>query len=79
MIQYRKGDNVYNGRYIEVNGRMIIAPTPEILLENGYIPIDVEPSQEELLKSAIQNKIAEILAYDNSDAVNSFKLNDIPD
>ena len=78
MIQYRKGDEVYNGRYIEVNDRMIITPTPEILLENGYTPVDVEPSQEELLKSAIQNKIAEILTYDNSDAVNSFKLNDIP-
>ena len=77
MIQYRKGDEVYNGRFIEENGRMIITPTPEILLENGYTPIVVEPSHEELLKSAIQNKIGEILAYDNSDAVNSFKLNGI--
>lgn len=78
MIQYRKGDEVYNGRFIEVNDRMIITPTPEILLENGYTPIDVEPSQEELLAAAKVEKIAEIKEYDNSDAVNSFKLNGIP-
>ena len=77
MIQYRKGDEVYNGRYIEVNDRMIITPTPEILLENGYTPIDVEPSPEELLAAAKVEKIAEIKEYDNSDAVNSFKLNSI--
>lgn len=78
MIQYRKGDELYNGRFIEVNDRMIITPTPEILLENGYTPIDVEPSQEELLAAAKVEKIAEIKEYDNSDAVNSFKLNGIP-
>lgn len=78
MIQYRKGDEVYNGRFIEVNDRMIITPTPEILLENGYTPVDVEPSQEELLAAAKVEKIAEIKEYDNSDAVNSFKLNGIP-
>ena len=77
MIQYRKGDEVYNGRFIEVNDRMIITPTPEILLENGYTPIDVKPSQEELLAAAKVEKIAEIKEYDNSDAVNSFKLNSI--
>lgn len=69
---------MYNGRFIEVNDRMIITPTPEILLENGYTPIDVEPSQEELLAAAKVEKIAEIKEYDNSDAVNSFKLNGIP-
>ena len=77
MIQYRKGDEVYNGRFIEVNDRMIITPTPEILLENGYTPVDIEPSQEELLAAAKVEKIAEIKEYDNSDAVNSFKLNGI--
>ncbi len=77
MIQYRKGDEVYNGRFIEVNDRMIITPTPEILLENGYTPIDFESSQEELLAAAKVEKIAEIKEYDNSDAVNSFKLNGI--
>lgn len=54
---------------------MIITPTPEILLENGYTPVDIEPSQEELLAAAKVEKIAEIKEYDNSDAVNSFKLN----
>lgn len=72
MIQYRKGDEVYNGRFIEVNDRMIIAPTHEILLENGYTPIDVEPSQEELLAAAKVEKIAEIEEYAESSNVNEF-------
>lgn len=72
MIQYRKGDEVYNGRFIEVNDRMIITPTPEILLENGYTPVDVEPSQEELLAAAKVEKIAEIEEYAESSNVNEF-------
>jgi hypothetical protein len=72
MIQYRKGDEVYNGRFIEVNDRMIITPTHEILLENGYTPIDVEPSQEELLAAAKVEKIAEIEEYAESSNVNEF-------
>lgn len=72
MIQYRKGDEVYNGRFIEVNDRMIITPTPEILLENGYTPIDVEPSQEELLAAAKVEKNAEIEEYAESSNVNEF-------
>ena len=74
MIQYRKGDEVYNGRFIEVNDRMIITPTPEILLENGYTPIDVEPSQEELLAAAKVEKIAEIEEYAESSNVNEFSF-----
>lgn len=74
MIQYRKGDEVYNGRFIEVNDRMIITPTPEILLENGYTPVDVEPSQEELLAAAKVEKIAEIEEYAESSNVNEFSF-----
>ena len=74
MIQYRKGDEVYNGRFIEVNDRMIITPTPEILLENGYTPIDIEPSQEELLAAAKVEKIAEIEEYAESSNVNEFSF-----
>ena len=74
MIQYRKGDEVYNGRFIEVNDRMIITPTPEILLENGYTPVDIEPSQEELLAAAKVEKIAEIAEYAKSSNVNEFRL-----
>ena len=74
MIQYRKGDEVYNGRFIEVNDRMIITPTPEILLENGYAPVDIEPSQEELLAAAKIEKIAEIEEYAESSNVNEFSF-----
>ena len=73
-MQYRKGDEVYNGRFIEVNDRMIITPTHEILLENGYTPVDVEPSQEELLAAAKVEKIAEIEEYAESSNVNEFSF-----
>ena len=74
MIQYRKDGKVYNGRFIEVNDRMIITPTPEILLENGYAPVDIEPSQEELLAAAKVEKIAEIEEYAESSNVNEFSF-----
>ena len=65
---------MYNGRFIEENDRMIITPTPEILLENGYAPVDIEPSQEELLAAAKVEKIAEIEEYAESSNVNEFSF-----
>ena len=56
MIQFRKGNNTYNGRYIDVDGRLIINPTEEMLLANGYERIEQQPTQEELLEAAIMAK-----------------------
>lgn len=72
MIQYKKGEDVYNGRYIVVDGITIINPSEEMLLDHGYEKMEVP---EDKLKEAIETKIAEIKAYDNSEAVNSFSLN----
>lgn len=74
-MNYKRGNEVYNGRYIEVDGQMIINPTEEMLIAAGYERIEQQPTQAELLEAAIGAKIEEIKAYDNSDAVNSFKLN----
>ena len=72
MIEYRKGEEIYNGRYIETGDRTIINPTEETLSEYGYVKVEVP---ENKLQQAIDAKVAEIKAYDNSEAVNSFSLN----
>ena len=74
MIKYvnRGTGKTYNGHYIEVDNGVIINPSEETLLEHGYEKVEVP---EDELKDAIEAKIAEIKAYDQSDAVNSFKLN----
>lgn len=72
--QYRKGDNIYNGSYITNNNTTILNPTHEILIANGYVREVIE----ETLGQAIEAKVAEIKAYDSSEAVNSFSLNGMP-
>lgn len=50
-------------------------PSVEQLTQWGFVEwIDPEPTPEQLLESGKQEKIAELLAYDSSEAVNSFEL-----
>lgn len=74
MIQYinRGTGKTYNGHYIKVNNDVIINPSEETLLKHGYEKVEVP---ENKLQKAIEAKVAEIKAYDNSEAVNSFSLN----
>ena len=54
-------------------------PTEEQLTEWGYEEyIEPEPTEEELLQRAKDSKIAELEAYDSSDAVNSFSIGGQP-
>lgn len=73
-IQYRKGDNIYNGSYIITDNTTILNPTEKILIANGYVK---EVIEEDTLEQAIAEKVEEIKAYDNSDKVNSFLLNGV--
>lgn len=75
MIRFRKDTEIYNGRYITDGNVTIINPTEEELIRHGYV--ETEDSPEELLQEAIESKKREIEAYDNSEAVNSFKLNGV--
>lgn len=74
MIKYinRGTGKTYNGQYIKVGEDFIINPSEETLLEHGYEKVEVP---EDKLKQAIEAKVSEIKAYDNSEAVNSFSLN----
>lgn len=68
----RKTGEIYNEHFINVNGTTIICPSEETLLKNDYEKVEVP---EDKLKQAIEAKVSEIKAYDNSEAVNSFSLN----
>lgn len=60
------------------NGVFSGIPTTEQLTEWGFEEyIEPVPTQEELLARAKSAKIAELEAYDSSDAVNSFSVNGI--
>ena len=74
MIQWinKKTGEVYNRQNIKVGEDFIINPTEETLSEHGYEKVEVP---ENKLKDAIEAKVAEIKAYDNSESVNSFSLN----
>ena len=74
MIQWinKKTGEVYNRQNIKVGEDFIINPSEETLLEHGYEKVEVPEGE---LQQAIDAKVAEIKAYDSSEAVNSFSLN----
>lgn len=75
MTKYiKETGEVYNGRHIKVGEDFIINPSEETLLEHGYEKVEVP---ENKLQQAIEEKVAEILAYNESDAVNSFLLDGV--
>ena len=75
-MRYIDNEGNFAPNNIVVDGMMVLNPTAEQYEKAGYMPyIEAMPSEEELLKQAIENKVAEIKEYDKSSAVNSFKLN----
>ena len=68
----------YNGEIIIIGDVQIINPTEEQLLEAGWMVWEEpEPTPEELLRQAKDNKLAEIDSYDNSDSVNGIIVNGV--
>lgn len=59
---------------VKLKGKWVINPTEEMLIADGWQEYNA-PKKEPTLESAIESKIADIDAYDHSDAVNSFMLN----
>lgn len=59
------------------NGMQTINPTEEMLLEDGWvehIPVQYEPSEEEILSREKEYMIEDILRYDSSEEVNGFYI-----
>lgn len=68
----------YNGEIIVIGNVQIINPTEEQLLEAGWMVWEEpQPTPEELLREAKDNKINEIDNYDNSDSVNGIIVNGV--
>lgn len=63
-----------------VNGVLFSGvPSVEQLTDWGFVEyVEPEPTPEQLLEQAKQKKISELMAYDNSDAVNQFYLGEYP-
>ena len=80
MKRYIKDGKFYDGFTITVDTesgkRLVCNPTEEMLLENGYVEwVAPEPTAEERFAQAKQMLIDNIRQYDNSNAVNSFTIN----
>ncbi|GAB6962010.1 hypothetical protein [Prevotella fusca] len=88
MKRYIKEGHLFNG-YLEIDGKTVINPTEEELVQAGWQVIEEnpttdqqediveehrEPTPEELLQTAIEQKIYDIRYYDSSDEINSFKV-----
>lgn len=76
MRHYEKNGERWRGGRIYLDGRVVFNPTEEQLAAAGYVAVEVAP-HERTLEEAKAQKIAEIDAYDNSDAVNSFTLDGV--
>lgn len=73
-----KDGNFWDGISIVIDGMRIWNPSDEQLIAVGYTewvePTPPEPTPEELLERAKQEKLMEIEDYDMSDSVNSFTV-----
>lgn len=83
-MRYRKGNTIVEvGKFTTIhisNSRIFMGrPTAEQLESWGFTLVEEhQPTQAELLEQARANKLAELEAYDSSDNVNSFTLNNVP-
>lgn len=69
-------NGVFASDTIKLNGCVVCNPTEDMLKAADYEEYqEPEPSDEEKLAQAKQQKLQEIDAYDQSEAVNSFILN----
>lgn len=82
MKYYKVIDNkevFFKGNVLYTEQGTIINPTEEQMLAAGWLPYTPPAlTAEELLAQAKANKVAEIGAYDQSDAVNEFLLGGNP-
>lgn len=87
MKRYIKEGHQFNG-YLELDSKTIINPTEEELVAAGWQVVEEipateleeiqkehkEPTEEELLQAAIEQKINDIRYYDSSDSINQFQV-----
>lgn len=70
-----KNGNFWDGISIVIDGMRVFNPSDEQLVSAGYTEyVEPTPTPEQLLEREKQKKIAELEAYDASDAVNGFDV-----
>lgn len=70
-----KDGNFWDGTSIVLDGMRIFNPTDEQMIAAGYTEyVEPEPTPDELLERAKQQKLFEIDEYDRSDSVNGFTV-----
>lgn len=79
MKQYiNDNGEFWDGKAVTIGDKTYISPSEEVLAQAGYHEYVPTYTAEELLSMAKSSKLAEIDAYDQSDAVNSFTLGGAP-
>lgn len=68
------GQKVMFSGVLIMGDRQVINPTHEQMTESGWRVYDDTPTEEEQLRMAIDEKIAEIDAYNSSSAVDGFTV-----
>jgi hypothetical protein len=74
MKKYINANNEFAPKILKINGVQIINPSEQQLIEAGYYEY-IEPIHVPTLEDIKDEKIAELLEYDSSSAVNSFTYN----
>ena len=73
-MEYRKNNEPYNGRYIVVDEQMILNPSEETLLANGYEPLSEEEIKKREFQEAVMAKLGELEQYAQSPEVNTISF-----
>lgn len=70
-----KNGNFWDGISIVIDNMRVFNPSDEQLVTAGYTEyVEPEPTPEEELERAKQEKLSALVAYDTSDAVNGFDV-----
>lgn len=72
MTRYTKNGEVYNGRFIEVDGMKLLSPSDGVLLANGWERVTQEPTEDEVteqLRLAEIDRLKALLMESNDDAL----------
>lgn len=60
-MMYTKNGQTISGKRIEVDGRVILNPTPEMLADAGWVKVEpIQPSEEELAAIAKAAEVEEL-------------------
>lgn len=82
MTWYKEinGETVFfTGNVLRTEAGETLNPTEQQMLDAGWqVYVEPEPTNAQKLAAAKEGKIAQIEAYDASDAVEQFTINDVP-